>query len=121
MATADGLGHFFDERENLSTALVSAAACELFVTLCTKTVSLDHNSIKNIVLEAGEQSINSQLEDRYDSESSLAATAIYRQPGGVLKALLANVGDGMILIVDGMTGEIKNTVAARLWTWPNRW
>jgi len=113
MATADGLGHSVDETENRSTALVSLSACERFVNKCKNLTSLGINRMKQIMQEAGTESRESKLSPAFDSKSSLAATAIYRQPNGTLKAVIGNVGDGMILVIDGKTGKIKHTVAAR--------
>lgn len=116
MATADGLGHSDREEENRSTALVSSSACETFVNNSKNRSYHNIDTMSELMLEAAEESKRSRLKRgkrSYDSKSSLAATVIYRQPDGSLKAIMANVGDGMIVVINGKTGEIKHCVAAR--------
>ncbi|KTD23504.1 protein phosphatase 2C domain-containing protein [Legionella maceachernii] len=113
MATADGLDHSADKQENLSTALVSSSACESFVNKSKQLTTFDTDTVQQLMLEAGEESKKSKLSPTYNSKSSLAATVIYRQPNGAMKAIIGNVGDGMIVVIDGKTGDIKQVVAAR--------
>lgn len=116
MATADGLGHSSIEQENQSTALVSLSTCELLVNKSKDAAVMNTESMQQIMLEVGSESIQSKLSPGYDSKSSLAATVISRQPDGSLKAVLANVGDEMIVVIDGKTGKIKHSLAARTYT-----
>ncbi|MFN3235340.1 MAG: protein phosphatase 2C domain-containing protein [Gammaproteobacteria bacterium] len=122
MTTADGLGHGFDvvQCDQISNAAVQT--CQNFINTTSINFSgLTKDNLKGLVKSAGQESMVNL--DEY--QASLAATVVrYDEETESYQGLFANVGDGMIVVLDGNDSSVKCCVGARVYateTWGERY
>ncbi|MCD6039529.1 MAG: hypothetical protein K0S27_929 [Gammaproteobacteria bacterium] len=111
MATADGYDHY--EPHEIAAAAVEA--CDQFTTRASEKVADRHeprnNNITSILDFAGQ---SCAIAKKTAKESSLAGTLI-RGKGNkpTFSCEMGNVGDGMIIVIDGKQSQVKAVVGAR--------
>lgn len=118
MATADGYGHGVDEIDSAKIAGAAAFACEKFNEAVTELFPTDEKKLCEYVTDIGGHAKKAvipnakfgdlQLSRNY--ESSLAMTAVRFDEKGQLDCVLGNVGDGMVVILDGQTRQVKQVL-----------
>jgi len=129
MATCDGLGESpIDERENESTGRIAAKSCTIFNSK-TKQAALKspkqiHKVRERLFHTARESSLHALKRSQkqwYESRAAMT-TAIVSCSPRKNKATLTNIGDTMLLVVDGKSFKIKLMMAGRLYCRGfNRW
>lgn len=124
MATGDGLGHFVEDLENVSTGLVTVHACEkLVIAAKNHNGKIPAQAIPKLFHESGQGSKHSRLRygvknphakeggTQYDSESAHSFVSVTVE-NGKPSGSVGNVGDGMVIIIDGHTMKVKHILPA---------
>ncbi len=115
MATADGLGHEFDDIENARIAAAASQACSEFNELSESSITTGQNeyfarlqAIASHTQRATFIYMNTERAIGKNKESSLATTTVKCDEKGNLKCQLGNTGDGMIVVLDSKATRIKH-------------
>ncbi|MCH9643552.1 MAG: hypothetical protein K0U23_01665, partial [Gammaproteobacteria bacterium] len=120
VAVADGLGHPGDPKEQESLHHVAGTACSMFASRAA--MQRQSESMLDCVVRTAGFSREARLAGdfgQYQSSSTLTGAMVVAQENGSYRASFCNVGDGLLLVLDGKTRAIKYFLPARDYNQPN--